>query len=168
MRFLKRFFAFRKSDRGSSLVELTVVVPFLAMFLVISVDFGAMYYKWLEVTNASHAGAEYASLFPSDSAGITAAAQQNYPNVTVLPPTYYCECSDGSSSSLNCATPPTSCTYNIVYKVQITTTEVYKTIIPWNLIPTPLFPHLAGPSTVTFSKTATIRSCYGTSPTCKG
>jgi Flp pilus assembly protein TadG len=156
---------FRKSDRGSSLVELTIVIPFLAMFLVLAVDFGAMYYKWLEVTNAAHAGAEYGSLYPTDSTGITNAAKQNYPHVTVQTPAYYCECSDGTQSSLNCAVVPT-CTYNTVNEVKVTVTEVYTTIIPWNLIPTPLFPHLAGPSTVTFSKTAAIRGCYTGSANC--
>jgi len=120
-----------------------------------AVDFGRAYYENLELVNAAHSGAEYGSQNPSDTAGITTAAQQSAPNLsnlTVTAVTWGCECSDGSSYSASCSPAP-SCTANanrgnnFVHRVQITTQAVYTTLVPWPGIPT----------SFTLNRTATIR-----------
>lgn len=144
-----------KTDRGSALVELALVMPVLLLLLFGAVDIGRAYYVGLEVANAAHAGAEFGSQYPSNAAGITAAAQQSAPeltNLVVATPTWGCECSDGSLYSANCTTSP-SCTIsssrgsNVVHRVQVTASASYKPLLPWPVIP----------STITLSNTATIR-----------
>jgi Flp pilus assembly protein TadG len=155
MRFLARFCILCKADHGASLVELALVTPILFLLLMGAVDFGRAYYVGLEVADAAHAGAEYGSQNPSSTAGITAAARQSAPNLsnlTVTPPTWGCECSDGSSYTASCTTTPTCKETairgsNVVNRVQVTTSSAYTTVIPWPFIP----------SSITLSDTATVR-----------
>jgi Flp pilus assembly protein TadG len=144
-----------KANHGASLVELAMVVPLLLLLVFGAVDFGRAYYVNIELVNAAHAGAEYGSLFPSDTTGIvTAASKPNEPSVSFNTPTvtYGCECSDGSLYSASCSPAP-SCTANTtrsgtyVHRVKVTTSAVYKTLVPWTGIP----------STFNLSSTATIR-----------
>jgi hypothetical protein len=149
-----------KADHGASLIELALVIPMLLLLVFGALDLGRGYYVYLELVNAAHAGAEYGSLHPSDTANIIKAATRpnEPPNVTFPAPivTYGCECSDvGTTYSLNCAAPPT-CTAsgtrgsNKVYRVQVNTSAVYKTFMPWSGIP----------STFTLYGSATIRGNY--------
>jgi|ERR1035438_1639482 Flp pilus assembly protein TadG len=155
MRFLTRFWILYKTDDGASILELALVTPILLLLLFGAVDFGRAYYVGLEVANAAHAGAEYGSQNPSNTAGITAAATQSAPNLTrltVAAPTWGCECSDGSSYSANCAVTLTCVANanrgsNVVHRVQVTTSTVYNTLVPWPFIPT----------SITLSNTATVR-----------
>lgn len=154
MKIPARLYLLFKTDHGASLVELAFVTPILFLLLFGAIDFGRAFYVGLEVANAAHAGAEYGSINPGSTAGITAAAQASAPNVTLSTPTvsWGCECSDGSSYSANCVSTPT-CTKtstrgsNVVHRVQVTASAVYKTLIPWKVIP----------ATFTLSSTATMR-----------
>ena len=155
MKFLARLSFFYKADQGTALVELALVTPILLLLLFGAVDLGHAYYVNLEVENAAHAGAEYGSINPTLTSGITAAALQSAPNVanlTVTPPTWGCECSDGSSYYGNCSTTPvclvsTTRGGNVVHRVQVTTSSVYTTLVPWPGIR----------SSITLSATATVR-----------
>src|ERR1035438_6177298 len=104
------------NEDGASLVELALVFPIFVLLLLGSVDFGRAYYLSTEVAGAAHAGALYGSRNPTDTTGITTAAQDDAPdvsNLSVATPTYGCECADGSSYSASCGTIPTSCPNNI-------------------------------------------------------
>lgn len=147
-----------RADDGSSFIELAFVAPFLVLLVIGAVDFGRAYYVGLEVANAAHAGAEYASYNQSAStANIQAAAQAAAPDVGLATPTvsYSCECSDGSSvvSSSNCSSSPPSCVANStrsgtpVYLAKVTTSATYTPLMPWPGIP----------STITLTKTAAVR-----------
>jgi len=150
-----------KANHGSSLVELAIVTPILLLVVAGAIDFGRAYYVNIEVVNAAHAGAEYGSINPTDTTGITAAAHQSaphVPNLTVPTVAYGCECSDGASYHASCSTVPT-CTAsagppavasNVVYRVQVKAQSVYTPLMPWPGIP----------STLTLSNTATIRGNY--------
>lgn len=140
----------RRGEAGSSLVELAAVLPFFMLILVAAIDLSRAFYLGMEVAGASHAAAQYGIQNPTDTAGITAAAKSDAPdvsNLVVSSPTQGCECSDGGSSSTNCATTPT-CTYNVVYWVTVRTSVTYKPIFPWPGIP----------STITLANSATMRS----------
>jgi Flp pilus assembly protein TadG len=163
MKIPARFRVLCKADHGAALVELALLVPFLLLLFIGAIDFGRAYYVGLQVANAAHAGAEYGSQYPSDTPGITSAAQNavpNLPTLTVQAPTYGCECSDGSSYTASCTISPT-CTAtgnrgtNVVNVVTVTTSAVYRMIVPWPAIPAPY--NFAGPSTITFTRSATIR-----------
>ncbi|MGD0831625.1 MAG: TadE/TadG family type IV pilus assembly protein [Terracidiphilus sp.] len=155
MKILARFRSFCKTNRGNAMVELALVTPFLLALLFGAIDLGRAYYVGIMVTNAAHAAAEYGSQFPSDTAGMTTAAQQSAPNITnlvVTTPTYGCECSDGSLYKANCSTTPV-CTASstvsstVVKRVQVTASSTYHTLVPWGVIP----------STFTLTNTATVR-----------
>jgi Flp pilus assembly protein TadG len=139
------------SEHGSSLVELAFLTPLLMLLLLGTVDFGRAYYIASEVAGAAHAGAIYASGSPTDNTGIENAATDDAPGVPgliVATPTYGCECSDGSAFSANCGATPTCTGNNVVYKVTVTVTATYH---PW-------FPWPGVPSSIHFSRSATMRS----------
>jgi Flp pilus assembly protein TadG len=150
-----------KAKHGAAMVELALLLPVMLLLVVGAVDFGRAYFVYLEVVNAAHAGAEYGSLHPTDTTGISDAASASAPNVpdlTVPTAVYGCECSDGSSYKASCSTVPT-CTAsagppavasNVVYRVQVKAQAVYTPLMPWTGIP----------SSFTFSNTATIRGNY--------
>jgi Flp pilus assembly protein TadG len=149
-----------QANQGAALVELALVTPILLALVIGAVDLGRAYYVKIEMENAAHAGAEYGSRNPSDTAGITAAAtqKQSDTNVAWNPPTvtWGCVCSDGSLYYANCSTIPVcvaSATRGstAVYRVQVTTSAVYRTLVPWPGIP------LSFTLTPT---TATIRGIY--------
>lgn len=155
MKSLARLWILCKANHGAALVELAFVTPILLVLVIGAVDFGRAYYVDLEVENAAHAGAEYGSLNPTLTAGIATAARQSAPdlsNLTVMAPTWGCECSDGSSYSANCATMPV-CTANstrgsnVVHRVQVKTKAVYTPLVPWPGIP----------SSITLTGEATMR-----------
>jgi len=160
MNFLAHSCIRSKANDGAAMLELALVMPVLLALVFGAADLGRAYFWGLEVTNAAHAGAEYGAINFSTPANITtayvtAAATQSAPNVTgltVSTPAWGCECSDGSSYTASCTTTPT-CTAtgtrgsNVVYRIKVTTSATYTTLIPWPGIP----------SSINFSSTATMR-----------
>lgn len=156
MKFLARLRVICNANQGAALVELALVTPILLLLLFGAIDFGRAFFVGLEVANAAHAGAEFGSQFPSQTADIKTAAQNSAPNLlsslTVSTPTWGCECSDGSLYSANCAVKP-SCTASssvsstVVNRVQVKATAVFQPLVPWPQIP----------SSITLSNTATVR-----------
>jgi Flp pilus assembly protein TadG len=142
-----------REEKGASLVELALVFPLFVLLLLGCVDFGRAYYLAIEVAGAAHAAVMYGSRNPSDTAGMTSAAQDdapNVPNLSVQTPTYGCECADGSSYSANCASTPSSCpnSIGVVYLVNVTVTGTYA----------PLLKLPAISNSMTFTSTASMRS----------
>lgn len=98
---------------GQSLLELSLLLPFLLLLTVGVIEVGRFAYISVLVGNAARAGAAYGAqgLAQSvDTAGITAAAtndfQSNgYTGLTVDTPTDTCQC-----DSLGTLTSPVSCT----------------------------------------------------------
>jgi Flp pilus assembly protein TadG len=129
-----RFSRLLKSERGASLVELALVLPLLMLLLMGAIDFGRAYYLAMEVSGAAHAGAEYGAQNPTDTTGMSAAAQYDAPdvaNLVVATPTYGCECSDGTGFSANCANTPSCPASNVVYRVTVTVSATYSPWFPW-------------------------------------
>jgi len=138
-------------ERGASLVEMAAILPLFLLLLFGAVDFGRAYYMAVEVAGAAHAAAEYGAENPTDTAGMKTVAQDdapNVPNLSVGTPTYGCECSDGTAFNANCASAPTTCTHNVVYRVSVTVSATYSPLFPWPKIP----------SSLTLSSTAVMRS----------
>ena len=125
-----------EDQRGSSLVETSLLLPLICLLLVGAVDFGRAYYIALEVDSAVHAGALYGVQEPIDTAGMVAAARLDAGDLSNLQPvaTYGCECSDGSSTVASCSTPP-NCAYNVVNYVNVTASSSYKTMLRYPGIP---------------------------------
>jgi Flp pilus assembly protein TadG len=137
-----RFSKALSSERGSSLVEMALVLPVLFLLLLGVVDFGRAYYLAIEVSRAANTGALYGSQNPTDTAGMQSAAVLDAPDVpsfttASVTATYGCECSDGSSPVVSCTTSPT-CSTNVVNYVQVSTSVSYSAMFPYPGIPSPL------------------------------
>ena len=86
-----------RAETGSAFVELGLMLAFLGVPLFLGVGhFGVLLLDSIEITNAAHAGAEYAmrsSTFAEENAGIIAAAQNESSriasNLTVTPSIFY-------------------------------------------------------------------------------
>jgi Flp pilus assembly protein TadG len=141
-----------RDERGSSVVEMIVVLPLFLLLLLGAVDLGRAFFLEIEVAGAAHAGAIYGSQYPNDTTGMTTAAQDdapNVPNLSVTTPTYGCECADGTGYSATCTVTPTCGSgVNEVYRVNVTVTANY----------TPLFAWPGIPSSMAFSSSASMRS----------
>jgi TadE-like protein len=134
-----------RSERGSSLVELGLMLPVLGLLLFGAIDFGRAYYLSIEVTNAARAGAQF-GVENASSAGMQNAATSDAPDVPGITATasYGCECPDGSGQIPGCSSSP-GCA-NAVNYVQVTTNATYSPLIPWPGIPSSI--PLTGEATV--------------------
>jgi hypothetical protein len=56
-----RRFLNRPRTRGQALVEMAIILPLLAVFLVMAIDAGRMFFGWVALQNASRIGADYAA-----------------------------------------------------------------------------------------------------------
>lgn len=99
---------FRKISRGQSLVEMGLVLPLFVLLLLMTIDFGRVYFSYIQITNAAREGANYAALSPTDSAGILAAARketdaqsQKGESAIQIPPAV---CKAPSGTIINCTT----------------------------------------------------------------
>ena len=61
---------------GQSVVEFALVVPVFILLLLMAVDFGRLFFSYVQVTNAAREGAAYAAAAPTDTVGIQARALQ--------------------------------------------------------------------------------------------
>jgi Flp pilus assembly protein TadG len=137
-RYQTRVQALISGQRGTSIVETALVLPFLILLLAGAFDFGEAYYAATEVASAAEAGAQYGLQNVTNLTGMQTAAKldaANVPNLQAVA-TYGCECSDGSSPVASCTSSPTTCTYNIVNYVQVVTTATYKPVINYPGLPT--------------------------------
>jgi Flp pilus assembly protein TadG len=62
------------SNKGQALVEFALLLPFLVLLLLPTIDLGRIFYFAMAVTQAARAGAEYGFHNQTDAAGMTAAA----------------------------------------------------------------------------------------------
>ncbi|HYN86166.1 MAG TPA: TadE/TadG family type IV pilus assembly protein [Pyrinomonadaceae bacterium] len=57
---------FARSERGTQLVELAIVLPVLLLLLVITAEFGRFFYTYTTLAKATRAGARYLSTAPGN------------------------------------------------------------------------------------------------------
>jgi len=126
-------------ERGASLVELALVLPFLALLLLGVIDFGRAYYLSIEVNNAAYTGARYGTENNTDTTGMQNAAVGDAHDVSGMTATatYGCECSDGSNAASPCPATPPACSGSttLVNYVQVKTSYTYKPLFPWPGVP---------------------------------
>jgi hypothetical protein len=68
-------------ENGQSMVELAITITFLMILLAGTVDLGRAFFTWLGMRDAAQEGASYASINPTDDAGIAARMKYNYDQV---------------------------------------------------------------------------------------
>jgi Flp pilus assembly protein TadG len=64
----------RHIPRGQALVEFALILPLLMLLTLMAIDFGRVYYSYIQIRNAAREAANYAAFSPTDSAGMMAAA----------------------------------------------------------------------------------------------
>jgi Flp pilus assembly protein TadG len=112
-----------RAEQGDALIEVAVGISICIALLLGAAECGRLAYAGIEVSNAAHTGAEYGAqsrTYAADTANITAAAIQDASNIQGMTATatYFCQCSDGTTST--CA--PTDCSASrIITYVQVNT-----------------------------------------------
>jgi TadE-like protein len=135
-------------EAGSSLVELALLLPFLSLLLLGSIDLGRLAYMSIEVSNAARSGIQYgqqSSATSSDITGMQTAALNdaadlvgtNNGNLSATA-TYWCQCSDGSSVTADCGRAPICTGTHVVTYVKVTTAGTFKPWIAYPGIPSSL------------------------------
>ena len=128
----------RRSETGSALMELALVVPLLMLTLVGTFDMGRFFFDTIEVNNAACAGAEYGARISSnstDQSGMQQAALNdaaNVPSMTAVADRRVC--TDSSGSPTNCQTCASgSCAQPapISIFVDVRTQATIRMLIPW-------------------------------------
>ena len=66
----------RPRRRGQALVELALILPVLLFLLVIAIDFGRLFFSYIQINNAAREGAAFAAYEPTNTVTITSRAQQ--------------------------------------------------------------------------------------------
>jgi len=110
-------------ESGSALVEVAIGVSICFAMIIGAAEFGRLCYAGIEVSDAARAGVQYGAQSrtnAADIANVTAAATQDAPDVKGIAATasYFCVCSDGTSST--CAVTDCSASRIIEY-VQVNT-----------------------------------------------
>lgn len=156
-RFGRRMKSRRRGESGQALVETAIVAPVFFLMLMGSAELARVAYLAIEVANAAHAGAQYASQNAgtmednqnnATSNGTAAAAQNDGYNVSGLSVTATpgTTCSDGTTPTTSSTALP-SCASGAVYLPYITVTASAQF--------TPIV-HIPGlPSSFTLSSSAT-------------
>jgi Flp pilus assembly protein TadG len=123
-------------EEGSSVLELALLMPMLMLLFVGAVDFGQAYFVGIEVSSAAAAGTSYGVMNPTDTAGMSSAANLDAADVPSMnaTSTWGCECSDGTGISVSCTSSP-SCVTNVVDYVDVSTTVTYKPMLIWPAFP---------------------------------
>jgi Flp pilus assembly protein TadG len=98
----------RTRSLGQAVVEFALIIPVFMLLLLVAVDFGRVFFTYIQLNNAAREGAAYAALNPTtDNATLTTAAlresnvqAQSGEGLVAATAT----CVDGSGAGLTCAT----------------------------------------------------------------
>ena len=135
------FAKFRKDDKGGVAVETAMFMTVFALFAVTVLDYGLLYTRGMELSQAARAGAQYGQLnrpregdYSEVVAATKAALRTDGRGKAVAPVvSIYCECSDGGSSDLSGCTT-LSCTDSDEVRgayLSVDVTEDYSTMFKY-------------------------------------
>ncbi len=65
----------KSKEKGQSITEFAIMLPFLLLILAGVLDLGRLYYVVVTLTDAAAEGATYAAIHPDDTSGIVSRAQ---------------------------------------------------------------------------------------------
>lgn len=95
---------------GQSVVEFALVLPVFIFLLLMAVDFGRLFFTYIEVSNGAREAAAYGATNPTDTVGMgtKARGERSYQAQTgesaMADPTT--ACADGSGTAIACAAAP--------------------------------------------------------------
>ncbi len=96
----------RPRTRAQAVVEFALVLPVLLLLVVVAVDFGRLFFSYIQISNAAREGANFGSGAPTDIVGITArvAAEKNAQGQAGEgTPVVTTACADASGSTIACS-----------------------------------------------------------------
>lgn len=141
-----------RRERGGALLELAIVIPFLLLLLVGTVDFGRIFYRSMAVAQAAREGAEYGAQSADKSTDVTAiknAAINSVSNdltltASDLTVTRTCECAT-DAGVFSPTSPANTCdgtgciaANHTVITVTVTAVKSFSTIISYPAIRSPI------------------------------
>lgn len=122
-----------KSEDGSSLIELALILPVMLLMMVGAVDFGSAFARKLELVNAAKAGSQYALVvrpLQGDTSGISTTVIDNLGTSvnqsTAISVDLYCLCDGASHTCANTCGTSASPGYESAY-VEVNVSETYQT-----------------------------------------
>jgi Flp pilus assembly protein TadG len=125
-----------RRQRGSALVELTLLASLLFMLALGVADFSRVFHASVAVSNAARAGAQYAitkNAYGNPTGIDTAAKNDSGSRVPVTTTSsYYCRCPDGSGFAASCSPLP-ACQYEAW--VSVTTNHTFTTLVDYPGVP---------------------------------
>lgn len=143
--------SFRKSERGQTMLEFALMLPFMLLLGVGIVEIGRAIFYTIAVNNAATAGVEYGSqngTTASDTSGMQNAATSdaNFSAMTAVA-THGCTCDNGGGTTAESCTYPvpapstcsaaieSTCSGTIVECVQVNTTATFSPIFNYPGLP---------------------------------
>ena len=66
----------RVNTRAQAVVEFAIILPVFLLFLLMAIDFGRLFFTYVQVSNAAREAANYGAVQPTDTAGMQARAVQ--------------------------------------------------------------------------------------------
>ena len=66
----------RASSRAQAVVEFAIILPVFLFLLLMAIDFGRLFFTYVQVSNAAREAANYGAVQPTDTAGMQARAVQ--------------------------------------------------------------------------------------------
>jgi PKD repeat protein len=95
--------------RGQSVVEFALLIPVFMLLLLMAVDFGRLFFTYVQVSNAAREAAAYGATQPTDSAGMQARAVQEKNAQTqgeVALDAVITACANPAGTTISCASAP--------------------------------------------------------------
>jgi Flp pilus assembly protein TadG len=131
----------KRSELGSSIVELAFILPVLSLVLLGIIDFGRFFYTSVEVTNAAHAGAQFGARtiqMANNTTGMQQAALNDAPDTAGMTATASYSCTCPNAGVVSCTTASCGASGAPVVTVTVTTQTTVSTLFPWPGIPSPI------------------------------
>lgn len=96
----------RSGHRGQALVEFAIILPVFMLLFLTAIDFGRLFFSYIEVSNAAREAAAYGAGDPTNLPAMTARARQET-NAQAQggenPITVTAACADAGGAALSCA-----------------------------------------------------------------
>jgi Flp pilus assembly protein TadG len=132
----------KQCGSGQAVLETVLILPFLLLLLLITVEIGRAIYIKIAVSNAARAGVQYGAQSQatvSDNAGIIQKARDDAgtnPSLLsemIVTPLHFCECSNSPGTTVPCTSTCTS--GRLIEFVQVDTTVTFSSLFHYPGLP---------------------------------
>jgi Flp pilus assembly protein TadG len=132
MMTLNRVRAGRRRRRGSSAVELAIILPLFMTIVLGCVDFGRFAYTYIAVTNAARAAAAWEMVNPPANAASPSTAWQNSVQQAAINEMSGQPGFQSSNLTVTVGTITTESTYG-TWRFTVTASYPFQTLVTWSL-----------------------------------